>query len=54
VRCPYCVLGDEFRSMVVYPDGRFICAKCGHLADPGDKNVKGSYWKCLALRVRIE
>jgi len=30
VRCPYCVLGLEFRPMIAHVDGRYICAKCGH------------------------
>ena len=30
VRCPYCVLGFEFRRMVAHVDGRHICNKCGH------------------------
>ena len=40
VCCPCCVVGDEFRSMVAHLDGRFICAKCGHLANPSRKDFK--------------
>ena len=28
VRCPYCVLGDEFRAMLQRPEW-FICEQCG-------------------------
>ena len=49
VRCPYCVLGDEFRSMVAHLDGRFICNKCGHMARPADSEFKCSCPKCLDL-----
>jgi ribosomal protein S27AE len=34
VRCPYCVVGDEFNPMVAHLDGRLICAKCGHVVKP--------------------
>ena len=50
VRCPYCVLGDVFRPMVAHPDGRFICAQCGHLANPYEANFECSCPKCLDLR----
>ena len=38
VRCRYCVLGDEFKPMVAHQDGRCICSKCGHLANPYDQD----------------
>src|SRR6266545_7465445 len=38
VRCPYCVSGDHFRPMTADGTGRYVCAKCGHLAVPGDQN----------------
>jgi len=47
VRCPYYILGDEFKPMVAHLDGRFICAHCGHLANPCDKNFKCCCGKCL-------
>jgi hypothetical protein len=31
VRCPYCILGDDFRPMLPKPGGWFICQKCGEL-----------------------
>jgi ribosomal protein S27AE len=49
VRCPYCAEGEEFRPMVAHQDGRFICAKCGHLAKPSEKAFKCSCPKCLRL-----
>ena len=36
VRCPYCVLGNEFRPMVVEPGGWFFCDKCRHTVMPGN------------------
>lgn len=50
VRCPYCVLGREFRPMVRHLDGRYICAKCGHLAHPFDKKFQCSCPACLNQR----
>ena len=56
VRCPYCVLGEEFNPMVAHLDGRFICAKCGHLVNPCDKDFKCSCPECSntrALKYRL-
>ena len=50
VRCPYCVLGDEFRAMTADGVGRYICAKCGHLAIPSDEKFLCRCVKCAALR----
>jgi ribosomal protein S27AE len=50
VRCPYCVLGDEFRPMAAHSNGRFVCNKCGHLAIPSDDHFECVCWKCLELR----
>lgn len=36
VRCPYCVLDNEFRPMFRQPGKkRFVCICCGHIATPG-------------------
>ena len=49
VRCPYCVLGEGFRPMVAHLDERFICSKCGHLANPRDKDFRCSCPECFHL-----
>jgi Zn ribbon nucleic-acid-binding protein len=49
VRCPYCVLGDEFRPMLSDEDGQFTCAKCRHTARPADKNYSCRCYKCRDL-----
>ncbi len=49
VRCPYCVLDDDFRPMVAHLDGRYICAKCGHLANPRDKDFRCSCPECVQV-----
>ncbi len=48
VRCPYCVLGSEFRPMLHRPNRDwFVCASCGHMAAPRDP-----YLKCPCVRCR--
>lgn len=47
IRCPYCVLGGEFRPMSPRTDGFFVCGTCGHTAIP-----EHSYAKCLCPRCR--
>jgi len=49
VRCPYCILGDDFRPMLPKPGGWFICQKCGHTAQPGDPDFKCFCQKCGGL-----
>jgi DNA-directed RNA polymerase subunit RPC12/RpoP len=49
VRCPFCVLGDEFRPMVAHIDGRYICSKCGHTTSPGDIGYECRCPKCMKL-----
>ncbi len=50
VRCPYWVIGEEFRPMVAHLDGRRICAKCGHLANTSDKDFKCCCPECSKLK----
>jgi hypothetical protein len=47
VRCPYCVSGIEFRPMIAYKDGRFVCRECGHTARPGDPGYRCICRKCI-------
>ena len=50
VRCPYCVLDDEFRRMIVTVDGsRFMCNKCGYMARPYELDFKCFCPKCVEL-----
>jgi hypothetical protein len=49
VRCPYCVLGCEFRPMVAHLDGRYICNRCGHVTRPDDKSYECHCPRCLKL-----
>jgi len=48
VRCPYCVLGDQFRIMLQRPEW-FICERCGHVVLPEDPGFRCSCGGCLEL-----
>jgi len=45
VRCPYCVLGSEFRPMFERSQESFVCVACGHTSAPEDP-----YSKCACSR----
>ena len=47
VRCPYCVLGAEFRPTVAHVDGRYICGKCGQTVFPSKPEYKCQCFKCF-------
>ena len=49
VRCPYCLLEDQFRPMLQKPDW-FICEQCGHVVLPGDPDFKCGCAKCIELK----
>jgi hypothetical protein len=46
VRCPYCILANESRPMVIHVDGTLICGRCGHTARPIDKRYECRCSKC--------
>jgi len=57
VRCPYCVLGGEFRPMLRRSKNSFVCLECGHKAAPEQLRSNCTCSKCrkmnsLALRCR--
>ena len=47
IRCPYCVLGGEFRPMFRKTKKCFGCVSCGHTA-----TAEQGYSKCSCLRCR--
>ena len=49
VRCPYCVLGDDFRPMLPRSGGWFVCPNCIHIAAPEKPEFKCSCKKCREL-----
>jgi rubrerythrin len=48
LRCPYCILGNDFRPMLQRPDW-YVCEQCGHTVIPVDPEFKCSCRKCLEL-----
>src|ERR1035437_7570465 len=49
IRCPYCMAGIEFRPMIAYKDGRFVCRDCAHTVRPGVPEHKCACRTCLRL-----
>ena len=49
IRCPHCMAGIEFRPMIAYKDGRFVCRDCAHTARPGITEYKCTCRPCLRL-----
>jgi phage FluMu protein Com len=49
VRCPYCVLGNEFRPMVRRSTKWFICFSCGHLATASALYTNCACSKCQEM-----
>ena len=50
VRCPYCVVGHEFRPMIALAEGAFVCVKYGHLEIPGNEDLKCHCSRCVEFR----
>ena len=49
IRCPYCVLGGEFRPMFRKTKKCFVCISCGHSAKPEEPYSKCACPRCLEL-----
>jgi len=49
IRCPYCFVGIEFRPMIAYKDGRFVCRDCAHTVRPGVPEYKCTCRLCLSF-----
>jgi hypothetical protein len=47
IRCPHCVVGADFRSMIAYKDGRFVCRDCAHTVRPGFPGYPCTCRPCL-------
>jgi hypothetical protein len=50
IRCPYCRVGHEFRTMPQRVEGWFQCENCGHNAMPLDPEFRCACSKCDASR----
>jgi hypothetical protein len=49
IRCHYCMAGIDFRPMIAYKDGRFVCRDCAHTVRPGVPEYKCTCRPCLGL-----
>jgi hypothetical protein len=49
IRCPYCMAGIDFASMMAHKDGRFVCRDCDHTVWPGVPENKCTCRDCLRL-----
>jgi predicted RNA-binding Zn-ribbon protein involved in translation (DUF1610 family) len=55
VRCPYCVLGNEFRPMCCSTTSttrrakKFVCINCGHTATPAPPYSRCACPKCQEM-----
>jgi hypothetical protein len=49
IRCPYCLLGIEFRPLTAYKDGRFVCRDCAHTVLPGVPEYRCTCRPCLRI-----
>ena len=47
IRCPHCKVGTEFRPMIAFKDGRFVCRDCAHTVRPGIPEYKCTCRPCL-------
>ncbi len=47
--CPYCMAGIEYRPMIAYKDGRFVCRDCAHTVLPGEPEYGCTCRLCLRL-----
>jgi len=46
VRCPYCVIGDDFRPLLSRSSGTLVCTKCGHSVVPNTPSFRCSCPHC--------
>jgi hypothetical protein len=49
IRCPHCMAGIDFRSMIAYKDGRFVCRDCAHTVRAGVADYRCTCRPCLRL-----
>jgi hypothetical protein len=54
VYCPHCVAGIEYKPMIAYKDGRFVCRDCAHTVRPGALDYLCTCRPCLRLRRWID
>ena len=53
VRCPFCVLDNDFRPMLPTASGCYSCTGCGHLTVPSNQKFLCPCRRCTSLRARV-
>src|SRR6266567_836658 len=53
-RCPYCILGTEFKAMHVLENGRQICEHCGHIVFPTEQAFWCPCQKCVEVQFSLK
>jgi hypothetical protein len=53
IRCPYCIVGIDFRPLIAYKDGRFVCRDCAHTVRPGVPEYRCTCRACLRTICRV-
>jgi hypothetical protein len=53
-RCPYWILGAEFRVMRVLENGRQICEHCGHIIFHQDRAFWCPCQKCVEVHFSLK
>jgi hypothetical protein len=49
IRCPHCMAGIDFKPMIAYRDGRFVCRDCAHTVRPGVPKYRCTCSTCSRL-----
>jgi hypothetical protein len=52
IGCRHCRAGIDFRAMIAYKDGRFVCRDRCHTVRPGDSEYRCTCRSCLRLKDR--
>lgn len=52
-RCPYCTVGGEFKLMIAYKDGQFVCQDCSHQERTNEAFYRCSCPRCLKLAMGL-
>jgi hypothetical protein len=52
IRCPYCVMGDDFKPMRYIDNDLYFCDKCGHMVRAGNITFECTCDRCRTMRLK--
>jgi hypothetical protein len=52
IRCPYCTASIDYKAMIAYKDGRFVCRDRAHTVRPGMPEYRCMCHRCLKIARR--